>query len=77
MGKMSWNDLTDKEREIIDNLRIRKRIWDVVPKEYTDNINIIKAERKFKLRKIIRKGYDIIKNQFFNDFYILYIASYI
>ncbi len=57
---------TSKEvKNIIRQLRNSEISCFFVPEEYRNDKNIIDAERKLGIRRIGKRGYDIIKNSFF------------
>lgn len=60
------NDMEKSEvKEIIRQLKKKEiRVFDV-PEEYKNNIQLVAFERKSGLRKIGKRGFDIISNSFF------------
>ena len=63
-------------KEIINKLR-RKEIQSIdVPEPYNNNLEIVKYERKRGLRRIDRKGFDIISNMFFVEESLIYLDKY-
>ena len=56
-----------KKEEIIKKLRIKRKKFDYndIPEEYRGDIEIIKVLREVGIRKIEKRGYDVITNKFF------------
>ena len=54
--------------------RLKKGEMDVgdIPEEYENNSDVIAAERKLKLRRIYRCGFDVITNRFFVEEDVLF-----
>lgn len=63
--KLPVKTISKEVKKIIRQLKSSKINCLDVPKEYQNDRNIIDVERKLGIRKLGRRGYDIIKNIFF------------
>ncbi len=64
------NETTTQDQEVIslvERLKNRSIGFYAVPQEYRYHPSVVAAERELGLRRSIRKGYDIIRNNFFVD----------
>lgn len=63
--KLHVKPISKEVKKIIRQLKSSKITCLDVPEEYQNDRNIIDVERKLGIRKLGRRGYDIIKNAFF------------
>ena len=63
--KMAINTLSKEVKDIIKQLKNFEITCFCIPEEYKNNRNIINVERQLGIRKLGKRGYDIIKNIFF------------
>lgn len=62
---MAINTLSKEVKDIIKQLKNFEITCFCIPEEYKNNRNIINVERQLGIRKLGKRGYDIIKNIFF------------
>ena len=67
--------MNETERGLIRQLKAREITPEEIPDEYKMSPRILAAERKMGLRKIERRGYDILRKCFFVEEYFSWLPS--